>query len=82
VADYYLRVNRQWSAKGKSIPRVLERVYPEVFSKYCESFEALFKRGDPTSAMALTETLLRARGGLLFEGYRGEAPSQWRKPLA
>ena len=82
LADYYLRANGWWSAKGKSIPRVLERQDPTVSGKYCESFEALFRHGDPSAVIALSEELLQAHGGLFFEGHRGDAPPQWRKPIA
>jgi hypothetical protein len=82
LADYYLRANGRWSARGKSIPRVLERLDPRVSGKYCERFEALFRHGDPSGVIALSEELLQARGGLLFEGHRADAPSQWRKPIA
>jgi hypothetical protein len=81
LADYYLRARCRWSGKGKSIPRVLARVAPELSKRYCESFEILFKHGDPGSVIALSEELLNGNGGLLFEGYRGDAPVQWRKPL-
>jgi hypothetical protein len=81
VADYYLRVNGFWSAKGKSIPRVLERVAPELCEKYCESFETLFRNGEASAAIALAEELLQTNGGLLFEGYKRDAPPEWRKPL-
>ena len=48
---------------------------------HCESFEALFRHGDPSAVIALSEELLQARGGLFFEGHRGDAPPQWRKPI-
>ena len=82
LADYYCRANGQWSAKGKSIPRVLEGLDPTVCRKYGESFEALFRRGDPSAVIALAEELLQARGGLFFEGHRVDAPTQWRRPIA
>lgn len=53
LADYYLRTKGFWSAKGKSIPRALERVAPELCEKYCESFETLFRSGDASAAIAL-----------------------------
>jgi predicted nucleotidyltransferase len=80
LADYYLRANGRWSAKGKSIPQVLERLDPTVSGKYCESFEALFRHGDPSAVIALSEELLQTRGGLFFEGHRADAPSpRWRR---
>lgn len=81
LANYYLRKNGLWSAKGKSIPRVLARVDSGLSLRYGESFETLFRRGDVSAVVALAEELLQTHGGLLFEGYRGDAPPEWRKPL-
>jgi hypothetical protein len=81
LADFYLRSRGCWSAKGKSIPRVLERIDSRLCARFCESFERLFVQADPSAAIALTEELLQPTGGLLFDGYRLEAPSDWTKPL-
>jgi hypothetical protein len=82
LPDYYLRKNGLWSAKGKSIPRVFERANAILFERYRESFTSLFRDGDPSAVIAFSEDLLQTAGGLFFEGHRGDAPSQWRKPLA
>lgn len=80
LADYHLRRQGLWSAKGKAVPRVLRQIDPELCMKYCQSFNTLFSLGDPTSVIHLAEDLLRAAGGPLFEGYRADAPPTWRKP--
>lgn len=80
LADYHLRRQGLWSAKGKAIPRVLQRVDPELCGKYSQSFDALFTRGDATAVVHLAEELLRTAGGFLFDGYRTDAPSAWRRP--
>ena len=79
LADYHLRRQRLWSARGKSIPRVLRRVDPELCERYCRSFDRLFKSGDAGDVIRLAEDLVRPAGGLLFEGYRSDAPPAWRK---
>ncbi len=79
LADYHLRRQGLWSAKGKAIPRVLQGVDPELSAKYSQSFSALFALGDATEVVRLAEELLRATGGPLFDGYRAEAPATWRK---
>jgi hypothetical protein len=81
LADYYLRKNGLWSAKVKSIPRVLERADSDISLRYGESFETLFRCGDASAVIVFAEELLQTHGGLLFEGYRGDAPPEWRKPL-
>ena len=79
IADYYLRTKGLWSAKGKSIPRALERVSPEFNKRYCEASESLFRKGNPAAVIAMAEELLKSNGGLMFEGYRRDAPAAWRK---
>ena len=79
LADYHLRCNGKWSAKGKSIPRILKKADAELCDRYCKSFDELF-RGDPNSVIQLVEDILRPRGGLLFDGYTSHAPTSGRKP--
>lgn len=80
LADYYLRRRGLWSATGKAIPRVLRRADAALCTAYCDAFTALFTQGDPGAVFRLAEDLLRESGGLLFEGYRSEAPPSWRRP--
>jgi hypothetical protein len=46
-----------------------------------EAFDDLFTRSDATAVIALAEQLLAPGGGLLFDGYRLDAPAAWRKPM-
>lgn len=80
LANLYFRAAGRWSATGKSVPRKLALADPDLSRKYNAAFEALFMRGDAQPVVALGEELLRAVGGPLFEGYRRDAPSDWRKP--
>lgn len=81
LADYYFRTNNLWSAKGKSIPRVLERTDAELCLRYCAAFEELFAESKPEKVVALAEEILSPNGGFLFEGHRLEAPADYRKLL-
>jgi len=78
LADYHLRRLGLWSARGKALPRALRRVDPGLCERYCRSFDSLFKSGDAGEVIRLAEDLLRPAGGLLFEGYRSDAPPGWR----
>ncbi|MDQ3712469.1 MAG: nucleotidyltransferase domain-containing protein [Acidobacteriota bacterium] len=82
LADYYFRVNNLWSAKGKSIPRVLKQADVDLCLRYCNSFEELFAGGQPVKVIALAEEILKPYGGFLFDGHKLDAPANWRKPLA
>ncbi len=79
LADYHLRRQGLWSAKGKTIPRVLQRMDEALCDRYCEAFGELFERGDPQAVIQLAEVLLKNVGGPLFDGYRADAPPTWRR---
>jgi hypothetical protein len=81
LADYYFRVNNLWSAKGKSVPRVLEQADADLGLRYCEAFEELFADGKSEKVIALSEEILSPNGGFLFDGHRLDAPVDYRKPL-
>jgi hypothetical protein len=81
VADHYFRVNKLWSAKGKSIPRVLKRTDADLCSRYCAAFEDLFAHGKPENVVAIAEEILGPSGGFLFDGHKLNAPVDCRKPL-
>ena len=81
LANYYLRTNGLWSARGKAIPRVLNRVSDVLCINYCQAFDRLFQDGEPGAVVQLADELLRPGGGFLFETYRLNAPPEWRKPL-
>jgi len=80
LADYHLRSIGHWSARGKAIPRALQRADPTLCTRYCRAFESLFQEGDVGPVIQLTEELLAPHGGLLFDGYRSDAPPGWRTP--
>ena len=82
LADYYLRTNMLWSAKGKSIPRILRQANADLCLRYAASFDELFAHGRSESVVALVEEILRPRGGFLFHGHRLDAPADYRKPLS
>lgn len=82
LADYYFRTNKLWSARGKSIPRILKQADAELFRRYCNSFAELFTSSQPAKVIALVEEILKPSGGFLFDGHRLDAPADWREPLA
>lgn len=82
LANYYLRSNKLWSAKGKSIPRILKQADSDLYSQYAAAFDELFAQGQTTTLIALAEEILKPGGGFLFDGHRLDAPSNYRKALA
>jgi predicted nucleotidyltransferase len=82
LANYYLRTNHRWSARGKSIPRILRQADADLCLRYSTSFDELFTHSRPETVVALVEEILTPRGGLLFDGHRLDAPANYRKVLA
>jgi hypothetical protein len=48
--------------------------------RFAGAFERLFQQADQSAVISLAEEVLRPNGGFLFDGYRGDAPAEWRKP--
>lgn len=80
TADYFLRSQNLWSAKGKSIPRRLLSVDSEFYQHFKDAFEVAFTIEDTDPVIRLCENVLKPDGGFLFQGYVREAPSEWRMP--
>ncbi len=76
AADFYFRSRGLWSAHSKTIPRRLRQTDAAFAEKFVRAFDALFteKRAEP--AAALVREMLEPFGGLLFEGFRKEAPKK------
>jgi hypothetical protein len=78
LADCILRAAKRWSARGKSIPRVLAQYDAALAARFVAAFDALFGAGDSAAVVTLVDDVLRPHGGFLFDGYRLEAPTAWR----
>lgn len=81
LANYYLRTQGRWSAKGKAIPRVLGHVDPGLAARFTAAFESLSRGAGTVEVITLAEDILRPEGGFLFDGFRLDAPATWRRPL-
>lgn len=81
LADYHLRRLGRWSARAKGIPRALRALDPDLAARYAGAFTRLFAQGDAASVIRLAEDLLAPAGGPLFDGYRSDAPADWKSPV-
>lgn len=79
VAKHYLRSRQLWSAKGKWIPRRLKEVDASFASKFLSSMRHAFQGKGIEEVLAVIENELDNVGGQLFEGYRLDAPTEWRE---
>ena len=79
LADFWFRSQNLWSARGKTIPRLLKKTNPKFATLFEDSFQELFEKGDPTAVIQMTTDLLEPFGGFFFDGFLVEAPKDWRK---
>ncbi|MBY0359067.1 MAG: nucleotidyltransferase domain-containing protein [Candidatus Obscuribacterales bacterium] len=78
LADYYFRSKGLWSATGKTVIRRFNAVNPALGAKYENAFHQLFADSNPAACIVLAEEILSDCGGLLFDGYRLNAPASWK----
>lgn len=78
-ANHYFRSRQRWSGKGKWIPRRFREI-DEAYAKdvFIRMKQALRGEGfEPF--LGMVEEELAKVGGLLFDGFRLEAPKEWKK---
>jgi len=78
LANHFLRSQGLWSARGKAIVRRLEEVDRVFAAHFSNAFEIAFASSDPGPLVALAKDVLEGDGGFLFDGYRADAPEEWR----
>lgn len=81
VADFFFRSQQLWSAKAKTIPRRLEKIDPVFAQHFCNAFAGAFENHTTGGLVTLAEQLLAPYGGFLFDGYRLDAPEDWKSRL-
>jgi Nucleotidyltransferase domain len=78
LATHYFRARGLWSARGKAIPRKLQQIDEPFANAFVDAFRRAFAQAETTPLMGLCEAILARDGGLLFDGYRADAPADWR----
>lgn len=77
LGNFYFRTKGLWSASRKHIPRRMEKLDLEFGKRWARVFEKAYL-GNYSDLITFTEEILRPFGGILFEGYRRDAPAEWR----
>ena len=80
LADFYFRSMGRWSAKSKSVPRKLAEADPKLAKRFIKAFDGAFSGHKSSLILQLAENILAPYGGFLFDNYKLDAPSDWRKP--
>jgi hypothetical protein len=78
LADLTLLGRGTWSGKGKWIPRLLDKLDPQLARDFDDAFR-LAADGNSSAILALAENELTRHGGPLFAGDKREAPSSARR---
>jgi len=82
LGDLFLRSRKQWSASGKALPRAIAEEDPQTARAFARAFDALFTGAGPNVVIQLAERILQPLGGMLFDGFRRDAPATWRRAPA
>ena len=77
LGNFYFRSKGLWSASNKQISRRLAAVDAALAARWKETFLDAW-RGQRKTLILLAEEILAPYGGFLFEGYRLDAPAEWR----
>lgn len=78
LAEFYLLTNGRWIGNGKGLVRCLEDFDQSMASEFFEAFELFFTKGDLNRIKGLTLKILEPFGGMLWEGFKLDAPKDWR----
>lgn len=79
LIQFYFRSQGKWAASGKSLIRLFKSDNPILASKYTQAFNNLFKIGEVEGLEPVVKEILEPYGGLLWDGFRSDAPREWKK---
>ena len=74
LAEFYLLPNNKWIGSGKQLARLLEEYNRLIANK----FELAFSKFDKTAITNLSIEILKPHGGLLWDGFKNDAPKEHR----
>jgi predicted nucleotidyltransferase len=78
LGEFYFRAQNKWQASGKILLRYLKKQNYDLAERYRDAFDDIFKYGHTAELESLVKEILKPYGGLLWEGYRMDAPETWR----
>lgn len=80
LGQFHFRSQNKWCASGKSIIRYLKNDNPGLATEFTTAFESLFQTGNTALLELLVKKVLVPYGGLLWDGFRSDAPEHFKKP--
>ncbi|MDR1337673.1 MAG: nucleotidyltransferase domain-containing protein [Rickettsiales bacterium] len=73
LGNFYLRANRKWSGRAKSMSRAIKKAFPELLPEYQAAFKQGFA-GNVKPVLELADRLLAPFGGRYWAGWLQYAP--------
>lgn len=78
LLQFYFRAQKKWTASGKALIRFFKQENLELAEEWTTAFESLVKTGDSTAVETVVTKILERHGGYLWDGFRSDAPTEWR----
>ena len=78
LLQFYFRAARKWTANGKSLIRLFKQENPELAEEWTTAFENLIHTGDYKAVETVVTKILEPYGGYLWDGFRSDAPAEWK----
>lgn len=75
LAEFYLLAHNQWVGSGKQLAKRLTAFNAEIAKQFCSVFK---QPHDTKKIIAFAEDILKPHGGLLWDGFKSEAPKAYR----
>jgi hypothetical protein len=75
LGNFYLRANRKWSGRAKSMTRAIKNAFPELLPEYEAAFKEGFA-GNVGPVLELADKLLAPFGGRYWGGWLQYAPEE------
>jgi len=78
LGQFYLKANGKWNGSGKALARRIREEDSKLAEEFEYAFSAVFKTGNAKLLIKLVEKVLKPFDGLLWDGFRQDASSEWK----
>src|SRR5690606_31942279 len=70
LADFILRLNRQWTGRGKGLARALKKFDRNIYDQYFQALDDYYKKGIKQTFITFVNEICESLGGRLFDGFK------------
>lgn len=79
LIQFYFRANKNWSASGKSLIRLLKSNNQELAKKVIDGFNEVVIDGDCSKIELVVDEILSPYGGRIWDGFRSDVDPKFKK---